>query len=500
MVDALITDIFCEIYITPRHGRNSAPPSSRLSQDLTLMSTVRPLLLTLVLLPACKPEDASLLAEVEDGEWLPGGETTNTLMLGANAYLLPAPNLDGDNESLFYSGNSSFNQSWLEAPSDSENIDGLGPLFNASSCSSCHFKDGRAAPPAGPDDDVMGTLVRLSVPGAADGEAPHGDPIYGGQLQDQGLADVPAEGRPEIEWEEFTGEYPDGEVYTLRRPLLTISELAYGDLDPEVRTGIRVAPAMIGLGLLEAIDAADLEALEDPEDTDGDGISGERNWVWDPVSGEMATGRFGWRAEQPTVLAQSTGAFAGDMGLTSWVVSGDDCTEGQPECLESASGGEPEIDEDIVERINVYSSTLAVPVRRNWEDETVLRGKKLFTELNCSGCHVPSFTTGPHSIDALADQKIWPYTDLLLHDMGEGLADGHASWKASGAEWRTAPLWGLGLIPDVNGHLELLHDGRARGFAEAILWHGGEGEESREGFMALSSLDRDAVVAFLETL
>ena len=434
------------------------------------------------------------LAELEEGEWLPGGEGTNTLLLGSNAFLMPADNLSPENESAFYSGNSFFNDSWVEAPASTEARDGLGPVFNARSCSGCHFKDGRAEPPEGPEDNALGTLVRLGVAGA-----PH--EVYGGQLQDGAIPDVPAEAQLVMDWETVEGAYDDGTPYTLRRPLLTLTDWAHGTPGPELETSFRVAPQMIGLGLLEAVPAARLESLSDPEDADGDGISGEVQRVVDMETGAAAVGRFGWKAEQPRVRTQSAGAFAGDMGITSSVVPADDCTAAQTACQSSQSGGEPEVSDTILEKVVIYSSSLAVPVRRDWDAEEVLRGKWLFADAGCDGCHVPSHETADEaSIPAMAGQKIWPYTDLLLHDMGPELADHKPVDEADGQEWRTPPLWGLGLVPDVNGHDNLLHDGRARGHAEAILWHGGEAEAARDAFVAMPAEDRAALVRFLESL
>ena len=451
-------------------------------------------MLALLLLAACAPEggEAADLAEVEEGEWLPGGETTNTLMLGSNAFIMPAANLDPETEAAFYSGNGFFNQSWVEAPASTDARDGLGPLFNARSCSGCHFKDGRGRPPADDTDLTLGLLLRLSVP-----DTGHPDPVYGGQLQDAALPGVPAEGRISVSWSEEPGSYPDGTAYSLRRPAFSVADLGYGPLDPGTLLGPRVAPHVVGLGLLEAIDPLD---HADPDDADGDGISGRVNLAWDPSTGDYGIGRFGWKAEQTSVMNQSAGAFAGDMGLTSALFATDDCTDAQGDCLDAASGGSPEITDPIMDRTGTYTATVAVPVRRDWDAEPVLRGKKLFGDMGCAGCHVPSWETGDHEIAALAGQHIWPYTDLLLHDMGEDLADGLSVYDAGGSEWRTPPLWGLGLLPDVSGHLELLHDGRARGFAEAILWHGGEGEGARDAFADLHAGDRDAVVSFLESL
>ncbi len=223
--------------------------------------------------------------------------------------------------------------------------------------------------------------------------------------------------------------------------------------------------------------------------------------MWDPETQDMATGRFGWKAEEPTILAQAAAAFAGDLGVTTTLAPNDDCTEYQTACQEALSGGDPEFEDDLLTRIAVYSLAVAVPVRRGWEEENLLRGKWLFNDAGCTGCHTPSHTTGVEApISEFEDLRIWPYTDLLLHDMGPDLADGRPSYAADGNEWRTPPLWGLGLVPDVNGHDNLLHDGRARGFAEAILWHGGEAEQSMLAFRAMEASDRDDLVAFLESL
>ena len=214
----------------------------------------------------------------------------------------------------------------------------------------------------------------------------------------------------------------------------------------------------------------------------------------------MTVGRFGWKAEQPNVLQQTAGAFLGDMGITSWLFPDDNCPEVQQACTDATNGGSPEIDDATLEKVALYSSTLAVPVRRDAEEPEVLRGKRLFMESGCADCHTPSHTTGDSQIEALADQSIWPYTDLLLHDMGEGLSDGRPSFEAQGSEWRTPPLWGIGFQQVVNGHLFLRPAGRARGFAEAILWHGGEAEGSTEAFLSLDADERAALIRFLESL
>lgn len=433
------------------------------------------------------------------GEELPGGDAT-VVDDSRFAFSNRARNLDDAVAGDFFVGNSFFKQNWVQAPASTEARDGLGPTFNARSCSTCHEFDGRGEPPA-PGSPMMSMLLRLSVPGVADDGGPLAEPVYGGQLQPFGIDDVPAEATPSVDYVEVPGRYADGTAYSLRKPTYTIAAPAYGPLADDVLVSPRVAPHMIGLGLLEAIDADDILAHADPDDADGDGISGRPNHPFDPVAGAPALGRFGWKANQPGLVQQVTGALLGDMGITSALHPTDDCPPSQTACAEASSGGMPEAAENIVAAIVFYSSVLAPPGRPDAGDGEVLAGRELFGELGCAACHVPSWTTGADAIDpALAHQTIWPYTDLLLHDLGEELADGRPDYEASASEWRTPPLWGLGLVPTVSGHDTLLHDGRARGFAEAILWHGGEAEDAREGFRNLPEDERDRLLAFLESL
>jgi len=428
---------------------------------------------------------------VEEGEWLPGGETTNTLLLGGNAFLMPSQNLEPEDEQDFYSGNSFFNLSWVEAPASTDARDGLGPLFNARSCSGCHFRDGRGAPPDDGAAPLAGLLIRLSVDGP---DGPEPDPIYGGQLQDLANPGVPVEAIPSITWTAIDERYPDGTPYRLTAPSYHLEQPGYGPLPAGLMISPRVAPQMIGLGLLEAIPEDRIAELSDPGDADDDGISGRIQ-----RSGGVV-GRFGWKGEAADVPHQVAGAFAGDMGLTSALVPADDCTDAQTACRDEPDGGVPEIDGDVFELVALYSRAVAPPVRRAADSEVVLLGKALFKDAGCALCHVPSHTTGASPLSALEDQLIWPYTDLLLHDMGEGLADGRPVGEASGREWKTPPLWGLGLIEDVSGHTRFLHDGRARSLEEAVLWHGGEARDSRDAFANLHADERRALLSFLEDL
>jgi CxxC motif-containing protein (DUF1111 family) len=443
------------------------------------------------------PESAAPPSE----ERLPGGATTNTLLGGANAFTLPAANITAEHEQLFHAGNGLFNQPWVEAPASTEGRDGLGPLFNARSCAACHFKDGRGRPPLAEDEPFLGLLLRIGPPELGEHGAPASDPSYGGQLQPFALPGIPAEGTPRVSYTEVAGEHADGEPYVLLKPAYDIEDPGYGPLDDALAISPRVAPAMIGLGLLEAIPEARVAALADPEDADGDGISGRVNRVWDAALQEMAVGRFGWKAEQPTVRQQSAGAFLGDMGLTTELFGEEDCTAAELTCIAKTNGGSPEVSPEFLARVVVYARLLAVPARVNANEPDVLRGRRLFTDAGCGSCHVPRHETGDvEDLPELSGQIVFPYTDLLLHDMGEGLSDGRPSFDAEGSEWRTPPLWGLGRYPVVNDHDRLLHDGRARGVEEAILWHGGEAEAATERFRALSAEDRTALVEFVESL
>lgn len=456
------------------------------------------LALPLLLHFACSSPGGSA---VEEGEERPGGATTNELLFGSNAFLPAADNISRDNQRLFATGNAFFNQAWTEAPSGNMSRDGLGPLFNARSCSACHFKDGRGRPPLDDESELSSMLLRIGAPGTAPGQAPLADPTYGDQLQPYGIDDVPGEGTPRVTHASLTGQYADGETYELLVPSYVIDAPSHGPLAEDLKISPRVAPAMIGLGLLEALHESRLRELADPEDDDGDGISGRLNLVWDVEAQQLATGRFGWKAEQPSVRQQVAGAFVGDMGITSSVFPDQECTESETECQRALSGGDPEITDELLERVVRYSQLLAVPARRTFNDASVLRGKAVFSELGCQSCHTPSHRTDSSAaLEEVRDQLIWPYTDLLLHDMGDALSDDRPSFAAAGNEWRTPPLWGLGHYPVVNGHDRLLHDGRARGVAEAILWHGGEAEAIKQAFVQLPAAERLDLIAFVESL
>lgn len=435
--------------------------------------------------------------EAEPGEHLSGGQVSVN-DAGPNAFGHSAPGLEGLDELEFFVGNSFFNQNWVTSPASTTARDGLGPLFNARACSGCHFKDGRGRPPVFEGETGTGLLLRL---GYFENGIQVGDPNYGGQLQDRAIPGVPVEGGYRILYTESTGVYGDGTLYSLRKPEYQITNTGYGPLQPEILISPRVANQMIGLGLLEAISETDVLGQVDAGDRNGDGISGRPNWVLNPESGNLELGRFGWKANQPNLKIQSAGAFLGDMGITTSIFPDDNCTAIQMDCQNAPNGGDFEIEDDDLRKVVLYVSTLAVPIRRDWDDPIVLKGKALFEEIGCTGCHTPKFITGDHAdFQALSQQQIWPYTDLLLHDMGIGLSDGKPDHEASGNEWRTPPLWGIGLFDVVNGHTNYLHDGRARDLNEAILWHGGEALSSQEKYKALEAPEREAILAFLNSL
>jgi CxxC motif-containing protein (DUF1111 family) len=429
-----------------------------------------------------------------------GGDTT-VVDTTRDAYSRTAPGIDLSRMNQFYVGNSFFNSNWVTAPASASARDGLGPTFNASSCSGCHFKDGRGRPPLAEDEAFEGLLLRLSVPGANEHGGPLDEPTYGGQFNHRAVLGVPGEGRAVVRYDERPGRFADGEAYSLRAPTYAFEALAFGAMRADVMVSPRVAPANFGLGLLESVDEAELLALADPDDRDGDGVSGRPNRVWSVRLQRAALGRFGWKANQPSLEQQNSGAFVGDLGITSPLFPDENCTAAQPACLAAPSGGAPEIDAATIAAVTLYTQTLAVPARRDVDDPTVRRGADLFESARCGACHAQTLHTGERAVlPELAGQTIHPYTDLLLHDMGDGLADGRPDFLATGREWRTPPLWGIGLLRTVNRHTFLLHDGRARSLSEAILWHGGEAAGSRDRFTQMSAADRAALVRFLESL
>ena len=446
----------------------------------------------------------------------PGGATTVFEVINRDAFSHASANMPFERELDFKVGNGIFRKVWVSAPSSTNSSNGLGPLFNARSCQRCHLKDGRGRPPLS-DERAESMFLRLSVPPQSPAERQSvgehrvsaiPEPTYGGQLQNFSIQGVAAEGEMTVRYEEWPVELHDGEVVVLRRPTYGVIDLGYGPLHPKAMLSPRVAPPMIGVGLLEAIAESDIVAAAAADDRDGDGISGRPNRAWSREHQRVMLGRFGWKAGQPTVAQQSADAFRGDIGVSTPLFSAPfgDCTTAQQGCRAAPHGGASgddtvEAGERMFELLVFYSRNLGVPARRDIGDPQVLAGKRLFYRSGCTGCHTPKFVTRRDSIgEEQSFQLIWPYSDLLLHDMGDGLADGRPEGVANGREWRTAPLWGIGLTRTVSGHTFLLHDGRARNLLEAILWHGGEAENARQHVVAMSRTERAALLAFLNSL
>ncbi|HTT40119.1 MAG TPA: di-heme oxidoredictase family protein [Burkholderiales bacterium] len=431
---------------------------------------------------------------------------------GPAAYSIPIAMLDAEQGAAAAKGKEQFNEAWV-VPPDPSGVWGLGPTFNEDRCAHCHINNGRAAATADGHAASQGVLVRLSIPGQSKEGGPLPHPAYGDQLQNRGIPDrVPAEGQAVFTYTARDVTFADGERVQLRVPHIEFKDLQFGELGAGTMISPRVAPAVVGMGLLEAVpEDAILRLARDEEKL---GMPGRPNYVWDVENEQVVLGRFGWKANQPSIRQQTAAAFLADIGATSFLFPEENCPAVQTACrdLPSASkcGGQggctgntyrPEVVPSRLTNITLYLQALAVPARRDVSDPAFARGELLFSQAQCSVCHVPELKTGPKpALKAAANLTIHPYTDLLLHDMGEELADGRPDFKASGREWRTAPLWGIGLLKTVNGHSDLLHDGRARNVTEAILWHGGQAEKSREAFLTMPKADREALVRFVESL
>lgn len=470
----------------------------------------RPSFLLLMALAMSGCDDAPRFTAAEPGESRSGGATTVNKS-DRNAFSMPSANLSPVRRLDFSVGNSFFRNPWVIAPSTTTARDGLGPLFNTNACQNCHIKDGRGHPPEPGADNAVSMLVRLSIPDDPAfaehikqlGLTP--EPVYGKQLQDMAIPGVTPEGKVRVDYDSMTVHFRDGTPVHLRRPTLQITQTGYGPMHPQTRASARIAPPMIGLGLLEAIPQAAILANANSNDEQGTGITGTPNWVWDDAQQKTVLGRFGWKASQPSIKQQNAHALAGDMGLTSTLMPVDDCTPSQTACLAAPNGngpnGEPEVSDNILRLITFYTRNLGVPARRDVADPQVLAGKSLFFKAGCQQCHTPEFTTSADAAEPeLANQVIRPYTDLLLHDMGEGLADNLSEFQASGQQWRTPPLWGIGLTHTVSGHTQFLHDGRARDLMEAVLWHGGEALPAQRQVLAFDAEQRAALLAFLNSL
>jgi CxxC motif-containing protein (DUF1111 family) len=451
----------------------------------------------------------------------PGGATTVSFKPFAR-FDLPLANIADGAKAHFYAGKALANQPWIKAPATTDARDGLGPLYNARQCLTCHIKGGKGSMPDDDQTPVQHALVRMSIadPHAPDNFLP--EPVYGEQLQTQSTAlshqlrnskftqpvndDVKPEAYVYVRWHSSVVSYPDGQSVSLRRPELILRQLGYGPLHAETQFSLRLAPAILGMGLIELIPQTQIDALADAQDLNGDGISGRVNWVWDTPRAVRAPGRFSLKANRAFLDTTVAAAFAGDLGITNPLFSAQPCSAAQTRCLAEPTGNNAEgfeLPADLLALVVDFNRQLAVPKSRviaaDARGERL--GRALFYQHQCAACHHPRFVTGgSETFPALAHQVIWPYSDFLVHDMGVALADNRPDFDANGQEWRTPPLWGLGLNAQVSGSRNLLHDGRARTVEEAILWHGGEAEVAKQGFMQLSASERAALMAFVESL
>ncbi len=461
-------------------------------------------------------EDPSIMGylDKENPKSLTGGDTTHFHSTSGETFAQEIPNMGWGQSAAFDRGDGFFERPLQAAlpPGYAANNDGLGPHYSATFCEACHAADGRGAPPKNEHEPIMEGFVRVSIPG----KGPHGaslsPPGYGHQLSDKSVAGVRPEAHVRVKWVEAeAGVMQGGETYSLRKPEFIIKNLAYGPLPEDTMYEMRLGPQVFGLGLLEAITEEDLLAWADPDDEDGDGISGRVNTVWDLERGGNAIGRFGWKANSFDVRQQSAEAAYFDLGMNNPLFfyryddqqkdhkSRQNCEPEQTDCLQAVQGDDYEMTPAQLTDVTSYLQTLGVVYRRDVDNPVALKGESLFAEAGCIACHKTNITTGETEIARLENQLIHPYTDLLLHDMGEGLI-GRTDFDASRTEWRTQPLWGIGRIEMVNGHTNFLHDGRARNIQEAILWHGGEAENAKETYKQYDADDRAAILTFLNTL
>lgn len=440
---------------------------------------------------ACIEPD--VLQEADLNEWLSGGSQT-VFITGTGAFSTSFPSLSVARGEVHDIGDGGFGQTFVSAPAPIN--PGLGPIYNNVSCTSCHVNDGRGKTPLN-GEQITSLLIRLSVAGTDDHGGPLPAPGFGSQLQQRGIFGSTPEALIRISYEEKQFSFADGEIYSLRFPAYNLQN-PYMPLPADLMISPRLAPPVFGLGLLEAVAEADIVSRADEQDGNGDGISGKPNYSWNVVKGKKTLGRFGWKASNPSILQQTAAAYSEDMGITNFIFP-KESSDGQSQFEGKYTNYE--VSDSLLHAVEFYIRTLAVPARRNADNEIVLKGKQLFKEGKCAACHTPMLRTKTDvSFPEVSNQTIFPYTDLLLHDMGQGLADNRPDFEATGSEWRTPPLWGVGLTLVVNKYQNFLHDGRARTLMEAVMWHGGEAEQSREYVRTLSKTDREALIAFIESL
>ena len=469
----------------------------------------------LLVLTACSEQKTNSVPAFNKAEQQTAGAMTHKRL--HNNFIHPGKGVSNTDKLDFWTGFSFFRDPWVAAPSATGNRDGLGPIFNSRSCIACHTAGARAKLDKTGEVIPLSLVVRLGSKVEGNNAV---DPVYGGQIQPRKinyqLAETQQKNSGEA-WLAFgyskvVGKFSDGESYELLKPNYKLTQLAYGELAPHVGLSVRLAPNIFGMGLLNAISEKDLLAQEDIDDANGDGISAKYNRVPNVITGKIELGRFGLKAKQPNLHQQVAAAFRDDIGITNSSFPKEVCTSEQVVCRKaSLKGGhntqQLEIDDVRLGLVVTFNELIGVPSARNLQDKKVQQGRDVFYQLKCHQCHTPSYVTaqnpninGNHGSDALAGQLIWPYTDLALHDMGSALADGVFEFNATGNEWRTPPLWGIGLQEKMTGEQRFLHDGRARTISEAILWHGGEAEKAKQDFKKLSKQQRQVLIQFVRAI
>lgn len=425
----------------------------------------------------------------------------------SKAYQQPLPNLSATDKQAFYLGQSMFERLWVPAPSSTTASDGLGPLFNARSCHSCHVNSGRGHAPTTNQlgSDVPSFFIRLGKSDQAQTDHVIGDYMYGRQFHPLSATNVKTEGDYRIHWQESIEIFDDGYQVTLRKPSLEWLSLNYGDFQESTGFSMRVSPPLVGMGLLDLVPDSLILEHADPDDQDQNGISGKPNWI--ERNGEKLLGRFGHKASVPSLKEQNQSAFNGDLGLSTelFPFPSGDCTVAQTDCMQAPNGNSQHLDDLEVSKeqmavLDTYVALSMPPAMRNLDQAWFKDAKQIFDQLECGSCHTPKLTTGSSEFTALSHRDFYPFTDMLLHDLGPELANGFPVLNASTQEWRTAPLWGIGLSESVSGRNGFLHDGRARTIEEAILWHGGEAEASKNAYKSLNAKQRALFVRFLESL
>lgn len=453
------------------------------------------LLITLIALCSCSKNEEELYEDLPDlSERLNAGGGTTVFLTSSNSFSTPATNLIGTDLDDHLFGDAQFEAAFVTAPASVNG--GIGPVFNNTSCVSCHPKDGRSAFPSN-INSLSGFFLRTSIVGTNVNGGSIPVPGFGTQLQNQAIFGYQPEVQFGVTYSQIIESLADGTQIILQKPNYSIIN-SYISFPSNAMLSPRLAMPVFGLGLLESIPEANIIALQDINDSNSDGISGKANFVYDLISGQTKLGRFGWKANTATILEQCAGAYSGDMGITTYLMpleTGNGQTNGN-----DGLGDDPEITSDILNEVALYCRTIGVPAPRNINNTNVRRGAKLFEQIECAKCHTPKMQSGYSSISAISNQIFYPYTDMLLHDMGNELADNRPDFLANGNEWKTRPLWGIGLTQVVNGHTNFLHDGRAKNITEAILWHGGEAQNSKNKFKQLSTKDRNDLLSFINSL